>query len=419
MRYLCGLLLAGAGLLACHPAAAPRRSLTFWAMGVEGEEVRTLVPEFEQRYPGTRVIVQSIPWSAAHEKLLTAFAGGALPDVAQLGNTWLPEFQAIGALLPLDQLIASSGTIRADTYFPGIWETNRMGDRIYGIPWYVDTRVLFYRIDLFRQAGISHPPSTWEEWLETCERIRQARPGTYPVFFPLIYTEWQVPLLFVLQNNGILLADGNARGALDDPRTVEALRHYLRFFERGHAPTRMTEFANLLQAFASGNIAMMITGPWNVGELRRRYPALESQWTTTPLPGHKNRLSVAGGSSLVIFSTCSNHELAWKWIEFLSEPASQFRFFQLTGDLPPRKDSWQLGIREDPKMTAFYEQLSAVASMPKIAEWEQVAVKIQEHLEAVVLGRRTLEEAIPLLNRDLDAILEKRRWLLTKGLLAE
>ena len=70
-------------------------------MGREGEVVRQLLPDFEREHPGIRVEVQQLPWTAAHQKLLTAFAGDALPDVAQLGNTWLPEFVALHAIDPV------------------------------------------------------------------------------------------------------------------------------------------------------------------------------------------------------------------------------------------------------------------------------------------------------------------------------
>src|SRR5262244_566764 len=79
----------------------------FWAMGREGEVVRELLPEFERTHPGIRVEAQQLPWTAAHEKLLTAFAGDATPDVCQLGNTWIPEFAALKALEPLDGRVGS------------------------------------------------------------------------------------------------------------------------------------------------------------------------------------------------------------------------------------------------------------------------------------------------------------------------
>ena len=76
------LLLAG-----CARPATQTTTLRFWGMGREGEVVSELVPEFERRHPGIRVEVQQIPWSAAHEKLLTGFVGRSMPDLFQLGNT--------------------------------------------------------------------------------------------------------------------------------------------------------------------------------------------------------------------------------------------------------------------------------------------------------------------------------------------
>ena len=91
-------------------------------MGREGEVVTALMPEFERLHPGIRVKVQQLPWTAAHEKLLTAFAGDVTPDICQLGNTWVPELVALNALEPLDRYVAS-WAIRLDPadYFAGCW----------------------------------------------------------------------------------------------------------------------------------------------------------------------------------------------------------------------------------------------------------------------------------------------------------
>ena len=128
-------------------------------MGREGEVVTGLLPEFERTHPGIRVKVQQLPWTAAHEKLLTAFAGDVTPDICQLGNTWIPELVALNALEPLDRYVASSPIVDATDYFAGIWDTNRIGGKLYGVPWYVDTRLVFYRRDLLRDAGFSAPPA--------------------------------------------------------------------------------------------------------------------------------------------------------------------------------------------------------------------------------------------------------------------
>ena len=113
-----GRIAAAAAALAALAALAssctPARGgapLRFWAMGREGEVVAELVRDFERENPGVRVEVQQIPWGAAHEKLLTAHVGGSTPDLAQLGNTWLPEFVALGALAPLDTRVQDGDVV--------------------------------------------------------------------------------------------------------------------------------------------------------------------------------------------------------------------------------------------------------------------------------------------------------------------
>ena len=211
----------------------------------------------------------------------------------------------------------------------------------------------------------------------------------------------------------------NCYGAFDDPATMEALRFYMTFFKDSLAVRSMTEVSNLYQGFSDGLFAMMITGPWNVNELRKRAPELRGEWSTAQVPANKNFNSIAGGSSLVIFNNTKHPIAAWKFIEFLSQPEIQIEFFQLTRDLPAVKAAWNAGeIYRDKEMAAFYTQLENVVPTPKIAEWEQVAVKIQEHLEQVIFGRITLEKAVENLNKDVDRILEKRQWLLSKNMIA-
>ena len=93
-----------------------------WA--AKAKSSRSSFPAFEREHPGIRVQVQQIPWTAAHEKLLTAFVGEATPDIAMLGNTWVPEFVALDALEPLDARVAASKDVDASDFFPGIWNTN-------------------------------------------------------------------------------------------------------------------------------------------------------------------------------------------------------------------------------------------------------------------------------------------------------
>ncbi|MDR4481962.1 MAG: extracellular solute-binding protein, partial [Nitrospirales bacterium] len=135
--FVVAFIVLGALFAACTKGSGQDDVLEikFWSMGREGEIVPELLKEFEPENPGVRVIVQQIPWTSAHEKLLTAFAGDALPDVAQMGNTWIAEFAALDAVAGLDEMAGASSVIKEEDYFPGIWATNVVGDTLYGVPW--------------------------------------------------------------------------------------------------------------------------------------------------------------------------------------------------------------------------------------------------------------------------------------------
>ncbi|MEB2286242.1 MAG: hypothetical protein B6D46_11550 [Polyangiaceae bacterium UTPRO1] len=411
-----GLLVAvvGAALAAaggCR-AASDADVLEFWAMGREGEVVQQLVPEFERRHPGVRVRVQQIPWGAAHEKLLTAYVGEAMPDVVQVGNTWLAELVALGALAPVAADLAA-----ASDEFPGVVAATAIDGERFGVPWYVDTRVLFYRRDLLRAVGVDAPPPTWDGWVAAMEQL--VRGGErYAVLLPL--AEWETPVILALQHGAALLRDGDRFGDFRSPAFGAAIAFYRSLFRRGLAPgAGAAQSANVYQDFASGWFAMFLSGPWNLGEMSRRLPALADAWTTTPLPtftGAGPGVSLAGGASLAVVRTTPRADLAWRWIAFLAEPAQQLAFWRLTGDLPARPSAWHAaGLAEAPRTAAFWRQLARVQAPPTVPEWERIAAKITEHVEAVVRGGVALDDGLAALDRDVDSILEKRRWMLDRA----
>jgi multiple sugar transport system substrate-binding protein len=421
MRPLLALLLLLPLLGACRGGSAGDDVVTlrFWGMGREGEVVAELMDEFHRENPGIRVRVQQIPWSAAHEKLLTAFVGGATPDVAQLGNTWIPEFAAIDALEPLDAWTSRSAEIRADAYFPGIWNTNLVDDTLFGVPWYVDTRVIFYRSDLLREAGYDSIPQTWDGWVTAMRALRDHMgPGRFAIFLPT--NEWMQPVVLGLQRGSPLLRDDGRFGAFSEPAFQEAFRFYLDLYRDGLAPPLgHHDVANAYQEFARGTFAMWITGPWNMGEFRRRLPPeMQDRWATAPLPGPtgpESGVSHAGGASLVVFRGSRHKEAAWRLVEFLSRPEQQLRFFQLTGSLPARIETWRMpGLADDEQARAFWTQLQRVEPLPAVPEIESIVSRVIDHAESSIRGRVPPERALAALDRDVDRILEKRRWMLDR-----
>ena len=386
-------------------------------MGREGEVVAQLLPEFERANPTIHVKLQQLPWTAAHEKLLTAFAGDTTPDVCQLGNTWIPELVALNALEPLDRLAAGSAVVDAGDYFAGIWDTNRINGKLYGVPWYVDTRLLFYRRDLLARAGYSTPPRSWREWTQMLTALgRHAGADQYGILLPL--NEFEPLLALVLQQDDPLLRDDGRWGNFSAPGFRRALGFYLEMFQRGWAPPLGTAaISNVWNEFGRGRFAFYISGPWNIGEFERRLPpGQQDTWMTAPLPGPDGPgASIAGGSSLVVFRASRHQAAAWRLIEFLSQPAVQRRFHALTGDLPPRRATWaDPQLAADIHARAFREQLERVKPAPKVPEWERIATEMRLTAERAVHGQLTVEQAARELDTRAAQILEKRRWMLAR-----
>lgn len=390
--------------------------LNFWAMGVEGENIKKLIPEFEKKY-NVKVKVQQIPWTAAHEKLITAYVSETLPDVYQLGNTWIPEFVALNAIESLDQICIEKNFDLSD-YFPGILESNRVNGILYGIPWYVDTRVLFYRKDLLKKANLNNPPKTWKELYEFSKKIKSITKN-YAIYFPT--NEWVPLIIFSLQKNAYLLKKNYTEPAFTDSEFVTAFQFLSRFYYEKLSPSNITDVTNIYQAFEEGYIGMYITGPWNISEFKNRLSSsVQNLWMTAPLPSPDSiypGISLAGGASLVINRKSKNKDLAFKLIEFLSNSEIQIKFYKLVGSLPSKKSSWNDStLSNDPYLKAFRIQLERTQAMPKLAEWENIMIsKIQKYVEEVALNRLSVIEACEKLNKETEILLEKRKYLIEIG----
>jgi multiple sugar transport system substrate-binding protein len=409
---------AVAGAAGCSNRAERRRLVRFWAVGREGEIAAELVRDFQRERPEIAVEVQRLPWTSAHEKLLTAYAGDTLPDVCQLGNTWIPEFEALNALEPLDDYAARSVDVALADYFEGFLDANRLDGRLYGVPWYVDTRLLYYRRDLLRQAGFEAPATTWAEWTQQLAGIKNlVGDDRYSALLPL--NEFEPLLVLALQQPASLLREGGRWGNFRSGDFRRALDFYKEIFDRDWAPRATnTQISNVWDEFGKGYFSFYIGGPWNIAEFKRRMPGkLEDAWMTAPMPGPDGPgVSIAGGASLVIFRTARHKPESWALAEYLSRPDTQQRFYELTGDMPPRRSSWELpALAQSPYARAYREQLGRVRSPPKVPEWERIATEMRLTGERVVHGASSVEEAVVALDHRTDVILEKRRWMLERG----
>jgi multiple sugar transport system substrate-binding protein len=411
------VVLATVLLAGCTASTHSGTSLEFWTIGREGEAVTQLLPAFEQAHPGIHVRVQQIPLKAAHEKLLTAYAGDSLPDLTQIGNTWIAEFAALHALVPLQPRVAQSKVVRADDYFASAWATSVIDGTLYGIPWYVDTRLLFYRADLLREAGFDAPPRDWAAWQAQMDAIRATSHGTrWGALLPT--NEYDQLLALALQQHVPLLRDGGRYGNFESAAFKRTLAFYVGLFRRGDVPPfTNVQVSNPWQAFGRGEFVFYLSGPWNIGEFRKRLPASQQgEWSTAQLPGPDGPGdSVAYGSSLVILRHSRHQDAAWKLIEYLSRPDVQVRFYELLGDLPARRSAWESPpLERDPKLHAFRAQLEHMRPAPKVPEWEEIVNMMQQVAARAVAGELTVDQAAAQMDAEADTILAKRRWVLAQ-----
>lgn len=400
-------------LAGCAPTDG-RTRLQFWAMGNEATNVPQLIPRFEALNPGIEVVVQALPWTAAHQKLLTAYAGASLPDVSQVGNTWVAELTAIGALSPTPAFAADLLTDQ----FPAVLETNQIAGRAMATPWYVDTRLIYYRTDLLGRAGYDALPMDWAGWKRAMHAVKRvAGEGNFAILLPL--NEFEQLLTFGLQGEDDLLRDQDTRGNFASPSFQAALTFYKSLFDEGLAPpVSATQISNVWTEFARGYFSFYFSGPWTIGDMKSRLPpAIQPHWTTAGVPGPTGPgASAPGGSSLVVFQSSPHQEAAWKLVRFLSDPAVQAEFNAITGNLPARPSAWSAPkVASDPYVAAFKGQLARAEAVPKVPEWERIVTEMQIVAERMVRGEYTVPEAGAEINRRADRLLEKRRWMIEQG----
>jgi multiple sugar transport system substrate-binding protein len=358
--------------------------------------------------------IQPLPWSAAHEKLLTGFAGGSLPDLGQVGNSWISELTAIGAILPVPPAMQSL----VEGQFAGVVDTNRVDGRLMALPWYVDTRLQFYRRDLFEKAGFAAPPPRWDEWKRALHAVKRTKGGEgFAILLPI--NEYEHLTQMALSAGAGFLDPQGARGAFRSPEFREALGFYKSLYTEGLAPIAgAAQISNVWNEFARGYFAVYPSGPWTIGDMKSRLPpALQSSWATAPFPGPDGPgRSTPGGSSLVVYKSARDPAVAWDLVGKLVAPASQAKLQALTGDLPPSRAVWATaGLTADPITEAFARQLDRTAALPKVPEWERISTEMQTVAELFVRGKVSLDEAVTDMDRRADRLLEKRRWMIARG----
>ena len=376
------------------PAAG---ELTVWAMGAEGENFDVLADAFTEANPDVTIDVQAIPWDAAHEQIVNAIAGSQTPDVSMIGTTWQGEFASTGALDP------TPSNIDPSAFFEGAWNTTVVDGVSYGVPFYVETRMIYYRTDLAEEAGITEAPATWDD-LKALAQAYKDNGAEWGISLPPGGGgSWQTWMPFVWQAGGTIVDDANAIAFAGEPAT-EALAFYDSFFEEGLSPDSVLEPGALETGFVDGSIPMFISGPWHIGILEEQ-GAEEGTWGLAHMPTQEAGTSFVGGANLSVFADSDNRDAAWKFVEFISEPATQVMWFETINDLPSVQSAWEdPAIADDEHLAQFGDQLNDAKAPPAIPNWEQIAAAWDSQVEKMTVGDQAPDATVEAMQEEAESI---------------
>jgi multiple sugar transport system substrate-binding protein len=354
--------------------------LTVWAMGTEGENLPELMKQFQEANPGAKVTVTPIPWDAAHNKFTTAITAQSLPDAAMVGTTWMGEFADLGALDPTPQGFDSS------KFFEGALDTTKVKGTQYGVPWYVETRLVYYRKDLAKKAGVTTLPTDWAGLKAMAKAMQEKAGSKYGINLqPGGTGSWETVMPFAWSAGAEITGDDEKSFTLDTPAMQEGLQYFQSFFTDKIAGTDLPPNQTEAQ-FVNGTAPMFISGPWMAGSVAKAGgAAMKPNIGVFELPKNKTSTSFVGGSNFVVFKNSKNKDNAWKLVKWLSEEKTQASWFTLSTDLPAVKSAWQEpSIANDPLLPVFGKQLESAKAPPSIVNWEQVAAAFDAEIEKMV-----------------------------------
>ena len=380
----CGRQDAASGSAATGKAVssgAAKGTITVWAMGAEGENLPTLTKEFEAANPGVKVQVTAIPWDAAHDKFTTAITANKTPDVAMVGTTWMGEFAGMNALDPTPPAVDKS------VFFDGAQKTTEVNGTSFGVPWYVETRLVYYRTDLAKKAGITTPPTDWAGLKSMAKAMQDKAGAKYGIGLQAGGTgSWQSVMPFAWSAGADLTKDGGKAYNFDSPEVLKASQYYQSFFTDGIADKAAPATPTTEPDFASGKVPMFISGPWEMSAVEKAGGGakFKEKYGVFQIPADTKSSSFVGGSNLVVFKNTKNRDSSWKLVNWLTDPKTQVKWYGMSTDLPSVKSAWQdPALTADDKLAVFGKQLETAQAPPSFPTWEQVVTSFDTEMEKV------------------------------------
>jgi N,N'-diacetylchitobiose transport system substrate-binding protein len=289
---------------------------------------------FQKQHPGVDVKVQYQEWGTHLGKFDATLAGGNAPDVIEMGNTEMTKYMAAGAFQDLSA--SKSQFDNSSTWLQGLAASGRYNGKLYGVPYYAGSRVVTYRTDLFRQAGIGSAPRSLGQFTADARKLDKkfGKKGFSPVY--IAGTDWYVALSFVYDYGGKIATQisGKWKGTLDSKQSIAGLTAYKNFFNAASHASRTTDEGrpNPYSVYAQGLAASMVGPGWFTCCVGDKYKSSTAQFvmpsheTGKPMPGF------LGGSDLAV-PVGANKALGVDWIAAFTSTSAE-KGLQAAGNIP-------------------------------------------------------------------------------------
>jgi N,N'-diacetylchitobiose transport system substrate-binding protein len=345
------------------------------------------VKGFETAHPDIKVKVQIQEWDGIGEKVTAALASNDAPDVIETGNTQVAQFAQSGGLLDLSDKVDDLG---GKNWLKGLAEPGVYEGKQYGIPYYAANRVVIYRTDLFKEAGIDATAvKTRDQWIAATKKLNTG--DTQGIYLP--GQNWYTLAGFVWDEGGDLATEsgGKWKGTLDSPEAIRGMEFYEKLQALGKGP-RDSDEANPPQAdvMAKGKVAQVISTPGGANVVIQNNPALKGKLGFFPIPGKaadKPGAVFTGGSDLVIPTASTKQDAAYTFVKELTGDTWQKKL-AVAMSYVPNKTTLASAVAADPGAAAMAVGAAQGHATPNTPGWAAVEAKnpIKDYMTAVLTG---------------------------------
>ncbi|AYN37841.1 extracellular solute-binding protein [Streptomyces dangxiongensis] len=360
--------------------------------------VDAVLAGFEKAHKGAEVTVEYIPVETRAQRIKAAFNDPkSAPDVIEYGNTDTAGYVRDGGLA--DGTRDFNAWSEAEDTDPTARQSVTVDGKVYGAPYFVGVRALYYRTDILGELGLGVPRSQ-AELVSTAQRIRAARPDLYGLAVGGAYTYGAMP--FIWAHGGELATgkSGSYASVIDSPAARKGIEAYTSLFGDDNCPAAKCAGMggnDTVTAFASGKAAMAIGGDFSHAAVEAG--KVGGKYAVVPLPGVKPGSiapAFAGGNNIGVLKSTSHRTLAVELMKRLASKRTQGRLFDAMGFLPTFADVRQQAAAKKPYVKPFVRTLAAGTKfVPASPAWAQIdsSLVLPTMFQEIVSGKKDVTAA--------------------------